>query len=432
MDTYRKRIADEILKDKLEAKGAVLIRGPKWCGKTTTAEQQCRSILLMSNPTTRDANIQLAKIDPEILLAGDTPRLIDEWQIAPELWDAIRYAVDHRKKRGQFVLTGSALPAQKKDMNGNQIAYHSGTGRFAFLDMLPMSLYESGDSSGEVSLAELFKSPERIFGTSTKSLRDIAFITCRGGWPFAVESDLSRKAALSQVIDYVDVVIEEDISRVDNIARNPLRARAIMKSYARFQGKQTSISMIRKDITSSDTNNISDDTIASYLNALQQIFVINDLQAWNPNITSKTLIRTSPTRYYCDPSIATAVLGLGPEDLVSDPASFGFIFETLCCRDLRVYAKSIDGDVYHYRDSYGLECDAVVHLRNGNYGLIEIKLGGDNLIEEGASTLSKLASIIDTTRMPAPAFMMILTAVGQYAYRREDGIYVVPIGCLKN
>lgn len=432
MDTYRPRIADQILRDKLEAKGAVLIRGPKWCGKTTTAEQQCRSVIYMSNPTTREANIQLAKIDPEVLLDGDTPRLIDEWQIAPELWDAVRFAVDHRKRQGQFVLTGSALPVEKEDSNKNKKIFHSGTGRFAILDMLPMSLYESGDSTGEVSLKCMFETPERIKGVNAHSLRDVAYLTCRGGWPFATDDALSVKAALSQAFDYVDVVIEEDISRVDGIERSPQRARSIMRSYARFQGKQTSVNMLRQDVAANDYDSISDDTISSYLNALRQIFVIKDLEAWNPNITSRTAIRTSPTRYYCDPSIATAVLGLGPEDLVVDPASFGFIFETLCCRDLRVYAQALDGNLYHYRDGNGLECDAVVHLRNGKYGLIEIKLGGDKLIEEGASTLIKMGSVIDTTRMQTPSFMMILTAVGQFAYRRKDGIYVVPIGCLKD
>lgn len=430
-NNYRPRIADAMLKDKLEAKGAVLIRGPKWCGKTTTAEQQCASMLYMSNPASRNSNIELAKIDPGILLQGDTPRLIDEWQLAPELWDAVRYEVDHRHRRGQFVLTGSALPVSKTDSNGNKLIYHSGTGRFAILDMMPMSLYESGDSSGEVSLGGLFDKPEKISGINRHNLGDIAYLCCRGGWPYAVADDMSRKAALVQATDYLDIVIEEDISRVDNIERNPVRARAIMRSYARFQGTQTPVSQITRDIMANDIDSISDDTVNSYLNALRQIFVINDMAAWNPNIRSKTAIRTSPTRYFADPSIATAALGLGPEDLITELQTFGLIFETLCCRDLRVYAQAIGGDVYHYRDSKGLECDAVVHLRNGHYGLIEIKLGGDKLIEEGATSLKALADTIDTTRMAAPSFMMVLTAAGQYAYRRTDGVYVVPVGTLR-
>lgn len=428
---YRPRIADALLRDKLEAKGAVLIRGPKWCGKTTTAEQQCASALYMSNPVSRNSNIELAKIDPGILLQGDSPRLIDEWQLAPELWDAVRYEVDHRHKRGQFILTGSALPVNKTDLNGNTVIYHSGTGRFAILDMMPMSLFESGDSSGEVSLGGLFREPERISGNNRHNLTEIAYLCCRGGWPYAVADDMSRKAALMQATDYLDLVIEEDISRVDGVERNPARARAIMRSYARFQGSQTPVSQITRDIRANDLDSISDDTVNSYLNALRQIFVITDMPAWNPNIRSKTAIRTSPTRYFADPSIATSALGLGPDELIGSLTTFGFIFETLCCRDLRVYAQAIGGDVYHYRDSKGLECDAVVHLRNGHYGLIEIKLGGDNLIEQGAASLKALAESIDTSRMERPSFMMVLTATGQYAYRRADGVYVVPVGTLR-
>jgi hypothetical protein len=428
---YFARLADEWLKEKLDAKGAVLVRGPKWCGKTTTAEQQAKSILYMSDPSTRGMNIQLASIDPGTLLAGDTPRLIDEWQIAPELWDAVRFEVDHRRDRGQFILTGSAVP-EYRDSTDAQKIYHTGTGRFAIIDMYPMSLYESEDSTGEVSLGDLFTSPQIIRGTNPHNLERIAYLVCRGGWPYAIDPDLSVKASLSQAFDYIDLVVEEDISRVGGVERNVERARAIMRSYARFQGTQTPISMIRKDIASNDNSSISDDTIASYLNALRQIFVIKDMASWNPNLQSKTAIRTSPTRYFIDPSIATAALGVGPSDLINGLSTFGLLFETLCARDLRVYAKSLDGDVFHYRDSNGLECDAVVHLRNGQYGLVEVKLGGDHLIEEGAANLKKLSSIIDTTRMNAPSFMMILTAVGQYAYRREDGIYIVPVGCLKN
>lgn len=427
---YRHRIADNILAEKLESKGAVLIRGPKWCGKTTTAEQQAESILYMSQPSNRDNNIQLAKVDPGLLLTGDTPRLIDEWQIAPQLWDAVRFEVDHRHKPGQFILTGSAMPVEKKERK-NAI-FHTGTGRFAIMDMLPMSLYESGESSGAVSLSDLFGSPDKIRGINNLRLENIAYLTCRGGWPYAISAELKEKAALSQAYDYLDVVVEEDISRVDDTMRNPARARQILRSYARFQGAQTPISMIRKDLTANETNSLSDDTISSYLTALRQIFVVMDLPAWNPNITSKTAIRTTDTRYFSDPSIAAAALRIGPEDLIQSLSYFGLLFETLCVRDLRVYAQALDGDLFHYRDSNGLECDTVLHLRNGKYGLIEIKLGGDKLIEEGASNLKKLASIINTPKMGRPSFMMILTAVGDYAYRRQDGIYIVPIGCLKD
>lgn len=428
--SYKHRIADHLLADKLEAKGAVLIRGPKWCGKTTTAEQQSKSILYMSQPGSRDNNIELSKIDPTLLLHGDVPRLIDEWQIAPQLWDAVRYEVDHRKTVGQFILTGSAVPSSEKERN--EKVYHTGAGRFAIIDMLPMSLYESEESSGEVSLGDLFDAPTVIRGINKHSLSDIAYFACRGGWPFAVTASLSRKAALSQASDYVDIVIEEDVSRIDGTMRNPARVRKIMRSYARFQGSQTPVSMIRKDLAANETDSISDDTISSYLNALRSIFVIKDLPAWNPNLTSKTAIRTTDTRYYSDPSIATASLRIGPDDLVKSLTYFGFVFETLCVRDLRVYAQMLDGDLFHYRDSNGLECDTVLHLRDGRYGLIEIKLGGDKLIEEGSANLKKLAQIIDTSKMGSPSFMMILTAVGDYAYRRQDGIYIVPIGCLKH
>jgi predicted AAA+ superfamily ATPase len=426
---YRPRIADRLLTDKLEAKGAVLVRGPKWCGKTTTAEQQAGSVVYMTHPSMRKAYRQLAQIDPQQLLSGTTPRLIDEWQDAPELWDAIRYEVDHRHKRGQFILTGSAVPVQKND---EIPIFHSGTGRFAIIDMLPMTLFESGDSSGEVSLEELFSTPQNIRGTNRHTLSDIAFLTCRGGWPFAVVDDMSRKAALSQAMDYIDLVAEEDISRVDGVERNVERVRLILRSYARFQGTQTPISKIREDLKVNDNDSITDDTIASYLNALRQIFVIKDMPSWNPNLQSKAAIRTSPTRYFTDPSIATASLRVGPEDLLNRLNTFGLIFETLCVRDLRVYAQALDGDVYHYRDSNGLECDAVVHLRNGRYGLVEIKLGGEKLIEEGVTNLKKLVSLLNTDKMGKPAFCMILTAVGEFAYRRPDDVYIVPIGCLKH
>lgn len=428
---YRSRIADKLLNDKLESKGAVLIRGPKWCGKTTTAEQAANSILYMSQPSSRKSNLELAEIDPGVLLMGATPRLIDEWQIAPQLWDAVRFEVDHRHKVGQFILTGSAVPVNE-DARDNGAMRHTGTGRFAIIDMLPMSLFESGDSSGEVSLGELFQAPEIIRGANQLSLQDIAYLICRGGWPYSIATELSRKAALSQAFDYLDLVVEEDISRVDGVARNASRARQILRSYARFQGAQTPVSMIRDDIRSNETDSLSDDSISSYLNALRQIYVIKDLPAWNPNLSSRTAIRTTDTRYFSDPSIAAAALRIGPEDLMKSLTYFGLIFETMCVRDLRVYSQALDGDVYHYRDSNGLECDTVVHLRNGKYALIEIKLGGEKLINEGAENLHKLSSIIDKSKMGEPSFKMILTAVGDYAYRRQDGIYIVPIDCLKN
>ena len=426
MEGYKKRIIDRLLIRKLESKGAVLLQGPKWCGKTTTAEQLASSVLYMSEPVNLQRNIELAGLDPALLLTGDTPRLIDEWQIAPKLWDAVRYEVDHRRKRGQFILTGSAVPPSTNEI------FHTGTGRFAKLVMRPMSLFESLESSGEVSLGNLFNEPEAIRGINDKRLEDIAFLICRGGWPGATDEELSRWTALEQAKDYYDMVVDSDISRVDGVARNPQRVKALMRSYARNQATQTSLASIRADMAASDTHSLDEDTIARYINALNQIFVIEDMPAWNPNLRSKTSIRTSATRYFVDPSIATAALGLGPEDLLNDLNTFGLLFETLCIRDLRVYADSLDGEVFHYRDGKGLECDAVVHLRNGSYGLVEIKLGGDRLIEEGAGNLKKLADKIDITKMKAPAFMAILTAVGMYAYRRADGVYIIPVACLKD
>jgi predicted AAA+ superfamily ATPase len=426
MEAYKKRIVDELLVRKLASKGAVLVQGPKWCGKTTTAARSAASILYMTDPGEFQRNMELVTLDPKQLLVGATPRLIDEWQVAPPLWDAVRFEVDQRHKRGQFILTGSAVPPS------TSLITHSGVGRFAKLTMRPMSLYESLNSTGEVSLGDLFNAPEQIRGINRATLHDIAFLTCRGGWPGATDNELTEEIALEQARDYYDMVVDSDISRVDGVSRDPQRVKTLMRSYARHQATQANLSVIRADMMTNDTDSLNEDTIAGYINALRQIFVIEDLPAWNPNLRSKTAIRTSATRFFVDPSIATAALGLGPDDLINDLNTFGLLFETLCVRDLRVYADKLDGEVYHFRDARGLECDAVVHLRNGRYGLIEIKLGGDKLIEEAAGNLKKLAGKIDTARMKSPAFSMILTAVGTYAYRRGDGVYIVPVGCLRD
>jgi len=421
---YRKRIADEILRRKLEGKGAVLIEGPKWCGKTTTAEQIASSVLYMDDPEKREQNIQMAELNPKRLLRGETPRLIDEWQLAPKLWDAVRFEVDHRRELGQFVLTGSAVPPDTKDIT------HSGTGRFTWLTMRPMSLYESGDSTGEVSLGDLFTEPQEIDGESHIDLDRLAFLVCRGGWPQAV--GLRDEIALDQAMDYYDAVVHSDINRADNVQKNPERVKRLMRSYARSQGGQVPNTVIAGDISVNEEGKINEETVASYINALKKIFVIEDMPAWNPNLRSKTAIRTSDTRYYVDPSIAAAALGIGPQDLIGDLNTFGFLFETLCIRDLRVFADALNGQVYHFRDKDGLECDAVIHLRNGNYGLVEIKLGGERAIEAGAASLQALNNKIDTEKMKSPAFLMVLIGTGDFAYRRTDGVYVVPIGCLKD
>ncbi|MBQ8776371.1 MAG: ATP-binding protein [Treponema sp.] len=424
MGKYKPRITDSLIERKLRGKGALLIEGPKWCGKTTTAEQFSKSILYMSKPEDVSSNLMMADINPSKLLEGETPRLIDEWQIAPKIWDAVRFEVDHRENYGHFILTGSAVPPKTDEI------FHTGTGRFAWIKMRPMSLYESGESTGEISLKEMFNQPEQLSATNKLNIDDLAFLICRGGWPEAV--NMEKDVALDQAFDYYNAIVNTDISRVDDVKRDPERAKRLMKSYARNQGAQTAYTVIRDDIAANDSELITDDTVYAYTNALRKIFVIEDMPAWNPNLRSKTAIRTSDTRYFIDSSIATASLGLGPDDLIKDLNTMGLFFETMCVRDLRVYAESIDGEVFHYRDKSGIECDTVVHLRNGSFGLIEIKLGGDKLIEEGAKNLKTFSNKIDTDKMKAPSFLMVLTGTGNFAYRRNDGVYVVPIGCLKN
>lgn len=421
---YRKRIADDILKRKLEGKGAVLIEGPKWCGKTTTAEQFAESVLYMDDPEKKEQNIAMSELSPKRLLKGAAPRLIDEWQLAPKLWDAIRFEVDHRSELGQFILTGSAVPANTTEIT------HSGTGRFTWLTMRPMSLYESGDSTGEVSLENLFAGINGIEGDSNLSIDRLAFLVCRGGWPQSV--DMRDEIALDQAFDYYDAVVHSDINRADGVQKNAEKVKRLMRSYARNQGAQVPNTVLSRDISANEDKPISEETVASYVDALRKIFVVEDMPAWNPNLRSKTAIRSSDTRYYIDPSIAAAALGIGPNDLINDLNTFGFLFETLCIRDLRIFADSLGGEVYHYRDKDGQECDAVIHLRNGKYGLIEIKLGGEKLIEEGVKSLKAMKEKIDTDKMNAPSFLMVLTGTGDFAYCRKDGVYVVPIGCLKN
>ena len=442
MKHYRKRIADQILMDKLESKGAVLIEGSKWCGKTTTATQIARSILYMQDPVKKKQNLIMAELDPALLLEGDTPRLIDEWQLAPQLWDAVRSEVDKRDEFNQFVLTGSSVPIS--DMTTS----HSGTGRISRMVMRPMTLFESGDSDGSVSLGELFKDYGELVKSSGDLVRDgdlfkgqkelavksrldvrkIAYLICRGGWPKAIGQ--SDKIALKQAYDYYDAVVLSDISRADGVIRNPQRVKLLMRSFSRFIASDGKVSSIRKDMSYNDTDSLDENTIYSYINALKQIFVVEDLPAWSPNLRSKTAIRTSDTRHFVDPSIAVAALGIGPSDLLDDLSTMGLFFESMCIRDLRVFAEALDGTVYHYRDKLGLECDAVVHLRNGSYALVEVKLGGSE-IDDAARNLLSLKSKIDTDRMKAPSFLMILTGT-EFGYKREDGVYIVPIGCLKD
>ena len=424
MKEYKPRIADKLLQEQLEATGAVLIQGAKWCGKTTTAEQQAKSVIYMDDPTKKGSYLQMAETDPLILLKGDHPRLIDEWQLAPTLWDAARYDISRKGEVGLYIFTGSSVPADSSRIT------HSGAGRFGKITMRPMSLWESGDSNGNVSLSQLFQGTFTASPSPSYDITHLAFLICRGGWPGALS--LKPERAFLQSRNYVDIVTDTDISRVDGVSRNSQFARRLLRSYARHQGAQAAISTLLADMRLHDDEpSLSEDTITSYINALRKIFVIEDTEAWNPNLRSKAAIRTSDTRYFVDPSIATAALGIGPKDLTNDLNTMGLLFETMAVRDLRIYADALDGKVFHYRDSNGLECDSVIHLRNGKYALVEIKLGGENLIKEGAATLNKFASTIDTNKMKEPAFMMILTAVGNMAYKRADGIYVVPISCLK-
>lgn len=421
MKDYIPRIYDLVLKKRLSSKGAVLIEGPKWCGKTTTALQQSNSVKYMQDPTTRAQNIQLASIAPGILLEGETPLLIDEWQIAPALWDAVRFEVDKRGDFGQFILTGSAVPADLSEV------YHSGTGRISRMKMRTMSLYESGESNGGVSLSDLFDSGSLPVVKAEDDLTELAFLTCRGGWPKAIEQ--SDDVALRQAIDYVDAVATIDISRVDKTKRNSQIAYALLRSYARMVSSQGSYSSMREDLVKSGLS-VSEKTFLEYIEALQQIFVVDDIPAWNPNLRSKTAIRTTPTRHFVDPSIGTAALGIGPNDLINDLNTFGLMFEDLCVRDLRVYADALDGEVCHYRDKSGLECDIVLRLRSGKYGLVEVKLGGESLIEEGAKNLLALSEKIDEKKMSKPSFLMILVGIGQFSYTRDDGVMVVPVRAL--
>lgn len=425
---YKSRIADEMLSRLLRSSGAVLIQGPKWCGKSTTALQVAKSKVMMALPEVLRESKRLAETDMPTLLNGETPRLFDEWQAIPDLWDSIRYEVDVRQQRGQFILTGSAVPYKENDDLEKRIN-HSGTGRYARLRMRPMSLWESGESSGEVSLQALFEDSQHITGHNKWQLRDIAFLLCRGGWPAALND--APEDALQTAINYVDAISESDISRFDGTLRNPDRCRSLLRSLSRLQASQASYNVIIDDLAANETNTLSDKTVASYINALRNIFVVEDMKAWNTNLRSKTAIRTTDTRYFVDPSIATASLGLYPDDLMHDLNTFGLLFETMAVRDLRVYADAMGASVSHYRDKDNLECDAIVHLRNGRYGLIEIKLGGTTAIDEAQTSLNKLTRKINTDKVGEPAFRMVLTAVGSYAYRMKDDTLVVPIGCLK-
>ena len=426
---YKHRIADRLLAEKLAYMGAVLVRGAKWCGKTTTAKQIAKSSVFLADARKGVANRQLAQQRPDRLLSGAYPRLIDEWQEVPSLWDAVRATVDEIGERGLFVLTGSAVPPQVDEEDVRNEVRHTGTGRIARLTMRPMTIWESGDAKGSVSFANLFAGEDVSGEPGGLQLEDIAELICRGGWPGAM--GLRGRGARGPAKEYFSAICETDISRVDDTLRDPVRVRGVMKSLARLQGTQSSAAVICSDVKANDVTTLTEDTVYSYLRALKKIFVTEDLEAWCPNLRCKTPIRTTDTRYFTDPSIAAASLGVGPRELLNDLPTLGLFFETLAIRDLRTYAEELGGRICHYHDKSGLECDAVMCLDDGAYGLIEVKTGGETLVAKGVKTLKALSEKIDTTKMPKPSFMMVLTADGDFAYRTEDDVWVCPIGCLR-
>ena len=416
---YLKRLGDEELRLALASSGAVLIEGAKWCGKTSTAQQAAKSVIFLQDPDQSVSYLALADTKPSLLLSGTTPKLIDEWQMAPALWDAVRFEVDKRNELGQFILTGSAVP-------NDNVTAHTGTGRIARMKMRPMSLFESKESNGSISFGALFSGQLQVSESMSElSIEQIAFVICRGGWPASLQ--LEGKAALRMANAYIESVINHDVSEVDSVEKNPERVRLLLRSLARNIATTANYTTIIEDLEATDKS-ISDKTVSTYINALKRIFVVEDLPAWQPSLRSKTAIRTSDKRHFVDPSIATAVMRIDPEGILNDFEYFGFLFESLCTRDVRIYAQANDGDVFHYRDKSGLESDLIVRLRNGKWAAIEVQLG-QKQIEEAASNLIAIKNKIDNEKMGEPSFLMILTG-GQFAYQRKDGVWVVPIGCL--
>ncbi|MBT3423489.1 MAG: ATP-binding protein [Bacteroidetes bacterium] len=416
---YMPRISDRLLKEQLDSSGAVLIEGAKWCGKTLSSLQVAKSVIYLQDPDVGPGYLAMADTKPSLLLEGETPLLLDEWQMAPVLWDAVRFAVDKRMLTGQFILTGSVTPNDK-------LLSHSGTGRIARLRMRPMSLFESGESNGTVSLRSLFEGNHNIGAKSSLTIEQISNAICRGGWPMAVQSEISKTRI---AVNYVESVINADVQRVVGFEKNPEIIRLLLQSLARNISTMASAQTIMDDIKANHSI-ISDKTLNIYLNILRQIFVIEDVSAWQPSLRSKTAIRTTNKRQFVDPSIATAVLRTNANGILKDFKTFGFLFESLCTRDLRIYAQAMDGEIYHYRDKTELEADLIIKLRNGNWAAVEVKLGNKQ-IEESANNLIKLSQKVDTEKMNPPVFLMVLTG-GNVAYQRPDGVLVVPIGSLKD
>lgn len=421
---YIHRIADKVLADALGRIGAVVIEGPRYCGKTTTARQVAKSEIRFDDPTLRVNYRNLASVDLNILLDGNVPRLIDEWQDIPQIWDAVKYEVDNREGHGQFILTGSVIPPDKSQI------LHSGVGRMTKIRMWPMSLFESGESTGEVSLGSLFDGDYSVRGVNHLTSGDIAYLICRGGWPGSIGETESN--ALNIARDYHTMLVDSDMSLVDNVTRSAQRVESVLRSYSRHVCTQAKITYIHKDIIANDTSSLSEDTVYSYINALKNLYVIKDIRAWNPIIRSSASVRTADTRNFCDPSFATTSLGVTPDILKYDFRAFGLLFESMCMRDLSIYAQSMDAEVYHYRDSNNLECDAVVQTRDGRWGAIEIKLGSGEQIDTAAANLIKFSNSIDTSKMRGPSFLMVLSGTAPVASNRDDGVKVVPLGCLRD
>ncbi len=429
MNEYIKRICDDDLELKLEAFGAIHVVGPKWCGKTTTAKQFSKSYIEMQDPDKRDMYIQTAKIMPSNLLEGENPRLIDEWQIAPNLWDAVRVSVDRRGEDGLYILTGSNSIDKTEIM-------HTGTGRIDTLVMYPMSLYESGESNGKVSLKSLFTNPDCLADgcMSNLTINELIFAACRGGWPSSLYKK-SDKAKLLVARSYFDSLCREDISNVDGVKRDETTTRLLLRSYARNISTMVSNKTIIKDVNANAE--LGDTTFYDYVKVLKKLYLIQDVEAWCPAIRSKSAIQATDKREFVDPSLVVAALGLEPEYFNLDLKTFGFIFETLCIRDLKIYSAALGGRVSYYHDRYGLEADCVLHLRDGRYALIEFKLGSAD-IDDGAKHLIELENLIKAynekesqCKLRLPDLKIVITGT-QYGYKREDGVYVVPIGCLKD
>ena len=423
MKQYYPRIIDELLNKKLRTSGAVLLKGPKWCGKSTSASRIAKSIIFMQDPSTREQNIALAKASPKIFLDKETPLLIDEWQTIPFIWDAIRFEIDQRNAFNQFILTGSSSPIETSKIT------HSGLGRITTLVMRPMSLYESRDSSGEYSIKDLFNGLYPSGAISKHDILDYAYLACRGGFPNVL--DLEKEDSLEISKNYFESLVNQDFILNIKQDRDIQKFKLTLRSYARNIGTSCPLTTILKDVNSNNNLSISDSTIYSYLKYLNDIYILDELNARSPLLRSKVAIRTSSTHYFVDPSIATAALDVTPFDLINDLKTFGFIFESMVIRDLKIYAETNGASLYHYRDKNDFEVDAIIHFNNGKWAAIEIKLFDDEAIEKACKNLIKFKNNINSQKMKEPSFLMVITGT-KNAYRREDGVFIVPIDCLKN